>query len=127
MQTTLPSNLLVWNYTVANLTLMALGSSAPEIILNIIEIFGEVFFSGSLGPSTIVGSAAFNLLIISAVCVMSIPPGEVRFIKVFQAHMLVFCVSYLLACLVFAVYWNSFALSRSLLGLVHVASGEDLH
>jgi solute carrier family 8 (sodium/calcium exchanger) len=71
----------VWNYTVANLTLMALGSSAPEIILNIIEIFGEVFFSGSLGPSTIVGSAAFNLLIISAVCVMSIPPGEVRFIK----------------------------------------------
>lgn len=29
---------LVWNETVANLTLMALGSSAPEILLAIIEI-----------------------------------------------------------------------------------------
>lgn len=32
---------LVWNPTVANLTLMALGSSAPEILLSIIEIVGE--------------------------------------------------------------------------------------
>jgi solute carrier family 8 (sodium/calcium exchanger) len=30
----------VWNETVANLTLMALGSSAPEILLAIIEIIG---------------------------------------------------------------------------------------
>lgn len=29
---------LIWNETVANLTLMALGSSAPEILLAIIEI-----------------------------------------------------------------------------------------
>lgn len=28
---------LVWNATVANLTLMALGSSAPEILLAVIE------------------------------------------------------------------------------------------
>ena len=52
----------VWNATVANLTLMALGSSAPEILLNVIEIIGNDFFAGDLGPSTIVGSAAFNLL-----------------------------------------------------------------
>lgn len=32
---------LVWNPTVANLTLMALGSSAPEILLSIIEIVGK--------------------------------------------------------------------------------------
>lgn len=31
----------VWNDTVANLTLMALGSSAPEILLSIIEIIGN--------------------------------------------------------------------------------------
>lgn len=31
----------VWNDTVANLTLMALGSSAPEIMLSIIEIVGN--------------------------------------------------------------------------------------
>ena len=31
----------VWNETVSNLTLMALGSSAPEIMLSIIEVAGE--------------------------------------------------------------------------------------
>jgi len=71
----------VWNPTVANLTLMALGSSAPEILLSIIELLGNQVFAGDLGPSTIVGSAAFNLFIISAVCVMAIPTGEVRYIK----------------------------------------------
>ena len=33
----------VWNEMVANLTLMALGSSAPEILLSIIEIIGKNF------------------------------------------------------------------------------------
>lgn len=28
----------VWNETVSNLTLMALGSSAPEILLSLIEV-----------------------------------------------------------------------------------------
>ena len=32
-----PKKITVWNPTVANLTLMALGSSAPEILLSIIE------------------------------------------------------------------------------------------
>lgn len=47
----------VWNETVANLTLMALGTSAPEILLSIIEIFTMNFEAGDLGPGTIVGSA----------------------------------------------------------------------
>ena len=72
---------LTWNATVANLTLMALGSSAPEILLSVIEIMSSGFFAGELGPSTIVGSAAFNMLIISAVCVYAIPDGEGRLIK----------------------------------------------
>jgi solute carrier family 8 (sodium/calcium exchanger) len=72
---------MVWNNTVANLTLMALGSSAPEILLSVIELMSGEFYSGALGPSTIVGSAAFNLLFISAVCVASIPTGETRYIK----------------------------------------------
>lgn len=33
----------VWNETVANLTLMALGSSAPEILLSVIEIWAKGF------------------------------------------------------------------------------------
>ncbi|CAK0834316.1 unnamed protein product [Prorocentrum cordatum] len=71
----------VWNDTVANLTLMALGSSAPEILLSVIDLFKKEFRAGELGPSTIVGSAAFNLLVISAVCVTAIPDGDVRTIK----------------------------------------------
>jgi solute carrier family 8 (sodium/calcium exchanger) len=71
----------VWNATVANLTLMALGSSAPEILLSVIEIASNEMYLGDLGTGTIVGSAAFNLLVISAVCVLAIPDGEVRFIK----------------------------------------------
>lgn len=52
------------HFQVANLTLMALGSSAPEILLAVIETIltlGEP--PGELGPSTIVGSAAYNLLV----------------------------------------------------------------
>lgn len=71
----------VWNDTVANLTLMALGSSAPEILLSVIEIVWNGFESGDLGPSTIVGSAAFNLLFITGACLLAIPSGEVRRIK----------------------------------------------
>eukprot|EP00438_Fugacium_kawagutii_P004746 Skav203083 [mRNA] locus=scaffold447:48061:63460:- [translate_table: standard] len=71
----------VWNATVANLTLMALGSSAPEILLSVIELLSNEMYAGDLGPSTIVGSAAFNLLCITAVCVSAIPEGEVRRIK----------------------------------------------
>lgn len=71
----------VWNDTVANLSLLALGTSAPEILLSVIEIVGNNFNSGTLGPGTIVGSAAFNLLVISAICIVSIPAGEIRRIK----------------------------------------------
>mmetsp|Transcript_9409 Transcript_9409/g.32742 ORF Transcript_9409/g.32742 Transcript_9409/m.32742 type:complete len:893 (+) Transcript_9409:207-2885(+) len=68
-----------WNATVANLTLLALGSSAPEILLSVIETglnLGKK--PGELGASTIVGSAAFNLLMITAICMVSLPPGESR-------------------------------------------------
>jgi len=71
----------VWNDTFANLTLLALGSSAPEIMLSCIEIGSNNFHSGALGPGTIVGSAAFNLLVIIPVCNLSIPDGEYRAIK----------------------------------------------
>jgi solute carrier family 8 (sodium/calcium exchanger) len=68
----------VWNDTVANLSLMAFGTSAPEILLNVVVVCGSGFKSSDLGPATIVGSAAFNLLIITAICIISIPEGEAR-------------------------------------------------
>ncbi|XP_015790898.1 sodium/calcium exchanger 3 [Tetranychus urticae] len=90
---------LVWNETVANLTLMALGSSAPEILLAIIEIVSSGFVSGALGPGTIVGSAAYNLFMISAVCVIGIPNHESRTIKAIK----VFAVTCTFS--VFAYLW----------------------
>jgi len=89
----------VWNATIANLTLMALGSSAPEILLSLIEILLGNFLLGDLGAGTIVGSAAFNLLMISAVCVIAMPDGEVRYIK----EVPVYCVTASFS--VFAYVW----------------------
>ena len=52
---------------------MALGSSAPEILLSVIETVNNLGkCPGELGPSTIVGSASFNLLVISAVSVYAV-------------------------------------------------------
>lgn len=89
----------IWNPTVANLTLMALGSSAPEILLNVIFIFADGYFQEGLGPSTIVGSAAFNLFCISAVCVICIPGDEVRYIK----ETPVYCITAFFS--IFAYIW----------------------
>jgi len=52
---------------------MALGSSAPEILLSVIETIGNLGgCPGELGASTIVGSASFNLLVISGVSIYSV-------------------------------------------------------
>jgi solute carrier family 8 (sodium/calcium exchanger) len=78
--------ILIWNETVANLTLMALGSSAPEIILAFGETalkLGEEVNDDSLGTFTIIGSAAFNLLIITSICIVSVPTPEIKKISEF--------------------------------------------
>jgi solute carrier family 8 (sodium/calcium exchanger) len=97
----------VWNSTVANLTLMALGSSAPEILLSLIEICSDNFSLGPLGAGTIVGSAAFNLMMISSVCVLAIPDGEVRYIKEVPVYIVT------ASCSVFAYMWLMFILIPS--------------
>lgn len=72
----------VWNPTVANLTLLALGSSAPEILLSFTESATRLGQQpGHLGPATIVGTAAYNLLAISAVCTYALPRGAVRAVR----------------------------------------------
>ncbi|CAH8455455.1 unnamed protein product [Heterobilharzia americana] len=83
----------IWNETVANLTLMALGSSAPEILLACIEAFKGLHeeshgVHSSLGLFTIVGSASFNLLIISGICILSIPSPTVKKIDKFNVFIL---------------------------------------
>ncbi|XP_030627649.1 sodium/calcium exchanger 3 isoform X11 [Chanos chanos] len=96
---TTTTTIRVWNETVSNLTLMALGSSAPEILLSVIEVCGHDFHAGELGPSTIVGSAAFNMFVIIGLCVSVIPEGETRKVK----HLRVFFVT--AAWSVFAYIW----------------------
>ena len=85
-------NVRIWNETVANLTLMALGSSAPEIMLATIESCIRLGDGNepkdSLGTFTIIGSAAFNLLIITSVCISSVPKNNVKSIREFGVFLL---------------------------------------
>ncbi|CAL1538059.1 unnamed protein product, partial [Lymnaea stagnalis] len=112
--TTQVLNVRIWNETVSNLTLMALGSSAPEILLSIIEVCGNNFDAGELGPGTIVGSAAFNLFIIIAICVYVVPDKEVRRIK----HLRVFFITATWS--VFAYLWLYFILAVISPGVVDI-------
>jgi len=107
----------VWNETVANLTLMALGSSAPEIMLSVIEIWAKNFKAGDLGPGTIVGSAAFNLFMIIGLCMYVIPDDEVRKIK----HLRVFFVTATWS--IFAYIWLYFILGATSYGVVDAWEG----
>ncbi|KFM66399.1 Sodium/calcium exchanger 3, partial [Stegodyphus mimosarum] len=107
----------IWNETVSNLTLMALGSSAPEILLSVIEVTGQGFQAGDLGPGTIVGSAAFNMFVIIAICVWSIPSDEHRKIK----HLRVFFVT--MTWSVFAYIWLYLILTWSSYGVIEVWEG----
>ncbi len=52
---------------VAGATLLAAGSSAPELFASIIAIFGLAGASADIGSGTIVGSAIFNILVIIGV------------------------------------------------------------
>ncbi|XP_030297076.1 sodium/calcium exchanger 1b isoform X2 [Sparus aurata] len=107
----------IWNETVSNLTLMALGSSAPEILLSVIEVIGHGFHAGSLGPSTIVGSAAFNMFVIIGLCVYVVPDGETRKVK----HLRVFFVTATWS--IFAYIWLYLILSVISPGVVQVWEG----
>ncbi|XP_058507405.1 sodium/calcium exchanger 1b isoform X1 [Solea solea] len=107
----------IWNETVSNLTLMALGSSAPEILLSVIEVIGHGFEAGTLGPSTIVGSAAFNMFVIIGLCVYVVPDGETRKVK----HLRVFFVTATWS--IFAYIWLYLILSVISPGVVQVWEG----
>ncbi|XP_061607975.1 sodium/calcium exchanger 2a isoform X2 [Phyllopteryx taeniolatus] len=104
----------IWNETVSNLTLMALGSSAPEILLSVIEVCGHNFDAGEIGPGTIVGSAAFNMFVIIGICVWVVPDGESRKIK----HLRVFFITSFWS--IFAYIWLYLILAVISPGIVEV-------
>merc|ERR1719300_1221888 len=96
---------------------MALGSSAPEIMLSVIEIWAKSFKAGDLGPGTIVGSAAFNLFMIIGLCMYVIPDDEVRKIK----HLRVFFITATWS--VFAYVWLYLILGAISYGRVDIWEG----
>ena len=63
---------------------------------------------GELGASTIVGSAAFNLLAITAVCILAVPKGEFRRVTQVNVFICTSCWS------LFAYVWCVMAHSRML-------------
>ncbi|KAH9610043.1 hypothetical protein KSS87_006870 [Heliosperma pusillum] len=70
----------VWNYTIADITLLAFGTSFPQISLATIDAIRNLgsLYAGGLGPGTLVGSAAFDLFPIHAVCVIVPKAGQVK-------------------------------------------------
>lgn len=106
-----------WNDTVASLTLLAIGSGAPEILFTVVELWSRGMLSGGLGPSLIVGSAAFNLLLVGAFCNHSVGAGEVKLIK----RKLVYGLSAFFA--IAAYLWLYIILSVRTPDVVDVAEG----
>lgn len=70
----------IWNYTLADISLLALGTSFPQISLSTIDAFQNLGqrYAGGLGPATLVGSAAFDLYPIHAICVVVPRAGTVK-------------------------------------------------
>lgn len=68
----------MWNYTVADIALLAFGTSFPQISLATIDTIRNLgqLTTGGLGPGTLVGSAAFGLFLIHAVCVVMLRAGS---------------------------------------------------
>jgi len=89
---------LVWNETVANLTLMALGSSAPEILIAVVEAVSKLPMTSAqaefyrrqdgLGVFTIMGSASYNLLVISAICIIAPKLPDIKKVSQFSVFLL---------------------------------------
>ncbi|PKA54918.1 Magnesium/proton exchanger 1 [Apostasia shenzhenica] len=70
----------VWNYTIADISLLAFGTSFPQISLATIDAIRNIgqLNAGGLGPGTLVGSAAFDLFPIHAVCVVVPKMGALK-------------------------------------------------
>ncbi|KAL0371461.1 UNVERIFIED_CONTAM: Magnesium/proton exchanger [Sesamum angustifolium] len=78
--TKIVKHIKVWNYTIADITLLAFGTSFPQISLATIDAIRNLgnLYAGGLGPGTLVGSAAFDLFPIHAVCVVIPKAGELK-------------------------------------------------
>lgn len=94
---------------------MALGSSAPEILLSVLMSVKDIeAVPPELGPSTIVGSAAFNLLVISGVSIIAVGGDENEIKKI--DDMWVFAVTSLFS--LWAYIWMYICVADSYVNVV---------
>lgn len=85
---------------------MALGSSAPEILLSVLQTVQDLKATPPvLGASTIVGSAAFNLLVITGVSILAVgdEPKKVKDTGVFAVTSIASLFAYIWMYLVLGV------------------------
>lgn len=106
-----------WNTAVASVTLTALGSSAPQLLLTIVELFSDNFFGDELGPSTVIGSAAFNVFFVLGICTWSVKTDKVKKI----CHQNLFGV--LSACSLLSYLWLFLVVSVISPDVVEVLEG----
>jgi K+-dependent Na+/Ca+ exchanger-like protein len=86
---------------VAGASLMAMGSSAPELSIALFAVFGDGGAHSDVGVGTIVGSAVFNILIITGLSAM------VRDAKITLPAIIRDTVFYLVGILVLlVVFWD---------------------
>ena len=64
--------------SVAGASLMAMGSSAPELAIALFSLFRDGGEHADLGIGTIVGSAVFNILVITGASAL-VRPAEIKF------------------------------------------------
>ncbi|VDK60528.1 unnamed protein product [Anisakis simplex] len=93
------------------------NSSDCSYYIDIASVMGKGFEAGDLGPNTIVGSAAFNLFMIIAICVVAVPSPEVRR----QKHLDVFCVTATWS--LFAYIWMYLILAVFSPGVIEIWEG----
>lgn len=71
-----------WNTTIVNYALIAIGS--PDVLLSAIEVLFNDFKFDELGPTALIGSAAFKLMCITGVCILSVEKGQKEKISKFK-------------------------------------------
>eukprot|EP00347_Sterkiella_histriomuscorum_P006709 403351736 len=92
----------LWNPSVATITVMAISANSPLLILNLIDLIqdtsGEIN-SNQIGIFALIGQAAFQVLFISGVTIMSVSSSQVKKVLNFDIYLILSAFS------IFGLVW----------------------